>query len=480
MIDVLSERFAPVAPAVSFWSLRYVDARDESLSVVRGVPHPPHVSRDCGVMITVIDQGGLGYAATSDVSDEGLRRAGERAHAWARATAARSVAPWRPPERVVTGEYETPVARPWDAIGLAEKLDWMRAHAARLHRGPDARRRIVDWAVGLWWTELHTGIACSHGTRIEQRFRFLVPTLRVSANRGSDTQTRTCGGHAVGRQAGLELLDTLDLSAVAERLPDEALELLDAPRCPTGTLDLVLAADQMILQLHESIGHPLELDRVLGDERNYAGTSFVRPEMFGSYRYGSELLNVTFDPGHPEELASYAFDDEGTPAERACLIREGVLLRGLGGQSSQLRSGLPGVASTRACSWNRPPIDRMANLNIEPGGATLRDLIAGVERGVYMETNCSWSIDDSRNKFQFSCERARVIEDGELRQVVKSPSYRGVSATFWRSLSGVGNAGTVQTLGSPSCGKGEPNQAIRVGHAAPPCRFRDVEVFGGA
>jgi predicted Zn-dependent protease len=235
----------------------------------------------------------------------------------------------------------------------------------------------------------------------------------------------------------------------------------------------------MILQIHESIGHPLELDRILGDERNYAGTSFVTPEMFGSYRYGSDHLNITFDPTRSEEFASYGFDDDGQPARREYLIRDGILLRGLGGITSQARTGLSGVANARAASWNRPPIDRMANLNLEPGTVRFADMVATIENGIYMQTNCSWSIDDSRNKFQFGCEWGQRIENGTLTTVVKNPNYRGVSATFWRNLKAVGAPETVEILGSPYCGKGEPNQVIRVGHAAPPCLFTAVEIFGG-
>jgi len=241
----------------------------------------------------------------------------------------------------------------------------------------------------------------------------------------------------------------------------------------------LLAPDQMVLQIHESIGHPIELDRILGDERNFAGTSFVTPDMFGSYKYGSELLNVTFDPSVEGQLASYAFDDEGTPAVRQHLIRDGELERPLGGAVSQARAGMEGVANSRSSAWNRPPIDRMANLNVEPGDSSFADLVASVERGVYLETNSSWSIDDSRNKFQFSCEKGTLIENGELTSVVRNPSYRGVSANFWRSLAGVGNLDTFRVMGIPNCGKGEPSQVIWVGHASPPCLFTDIEVFGG-
>jgi predicted Zn-dependent protease len=235
----------------------------------------------------------------------------------------------------------------------------------------------------------------------------------------------------------------------------------------------------MMLQIHESIGHPLELDRILGDERNYAGTSFVTPDMFGHYRYGSDLLNVSFDPSLDEQYASYAFDDEGLSAAKTLLIERGILQRPLGGALSQQRAGLPGVANTRACSWNRPPIDRMANLNVEPGDVGLDEMIAGIEHGILMQTNLSWSIDDSRNKFQFGCERGQLIENGRLTTVVKNPNYRGVSATFWRSLAAVGDRSTFMVLGTPTCGKGEPNQAIRVGHASPACVFAGVSVFGG-
>jgi predicted Zn-dependent protease len=161
------------------------------------------------------------------------------------------------------------------------------------------------------------------------------------------------------------------------------------------------------------------------------------------------------------------------------LIRQGILERPLGGAVSQARAGLPGVANARADNWNRPPIDRMANLNLEPGASSFAALVGSIEHGVYMETNNSWSIDDSRNKFQFGCERGRLIENGELGSVVKNPGYRGISANFWRSLAMVGDASTRQVLGTPYCGKGEPSQIIRVGHASPACVFRDVDVFGG-
>jgi predicted Zn-dependent protease len=201
--------------------------------------------------------------------------------------------------------------------------------------------------------------------------------------------------------------------------------------------------------------------------------------MFGSYQYGSKLLNITYDPTNKNQFASYGFDDEGLKAKKQFIIRKGILERPLGGVVSQQRAGVEGVANSRASSWNRPPIDRMANLNLELGTSSFEEMVASVEKGVYMKTNNSWSIDDSRNKFQFGCEWGQLIEDGKLTKVVKKPNYRGISATFWRNLKMVGNESTYDVLGTPYCGKGEPNQVVRVGHASPTCLFADVDVFGG-
>ena len=481
----VERRFREIAPAVDFCSLRFVEERDEHVSVRRGVPQPPSTSLDVGAMITVADGGGLGYAATSDLTTAGLRRAAERARAWARETSGRGLFD----AKVLAGalcsaQYSTPVETAWSSVPVAEKIDRLAALSARLK----SDRRIADWEAGLWYGERQSVLVSADGGRIEQRTAFVLPTLSASANDGPETQTRTFGGHAYCRQGGLEVALQVGFDAAPERIAREALELLYAPNCPSGAMDLLLAPDQMILQIHESIGHPLELDRILGDERNYAGGSFVTLDMLGTYPYGSELLNVTFDPTRAGELASYAFDDEGEPATRQEIIRRGILLRPLGGRVSQARAraiapamaGVGGVANARASSWNRPPIDRMANLNLEPGDATLDEMIARVERGIYMQTNCSWSIDDSRQKFQFGCEWARLIEQGALTTVVRNPNYRGVSATFWRGLQAVGRADTVDVLGTPYCGKGEPNQAIAVGHASPPCLFGSVDVFGGA
>lgn len=478
MAHSLQARFREALPAVDFCSLRQVRSRDEHLAVRQNVPEPMSCTDDEGAMVTVVHRGGMGYAATSDLSLGGLRRAIETAQRFAAMTAGRSVFDFgRVPMPASVGRYRGPEVIAWDALSLAAKFELLRDVSGALKIDP----RICDWHASLWHTRLDTAIFTSSGGCVEQSFSLVAPALAVTASDKGDSQTRSLGSlRGTCRQGGLEVLDHCGFRTAGRRVAAQAIELLLAPDCPIGRLDLLLAPDQMMLQIHESIGHPLEIDRILGDERNYAGTSFVTPDMFGTYRYGSDLLTVTFDPTRPDQFASYGFDDDGLPACKQVLIRNGLLERGLGGVISQARSGIPGVANSRASNWNRPPIDRMANLNVEPGAASMDELLAAVESGVYMETNRSWSIDDSRNKFQFGCEYARRIENGRLGEVLKNPNYRGISATFWRNLKGLGDASTFGVFGTPYCGKGEPNQIMRVGHASPACLFADVEVFGGA
>lgn len=474
------------APACRFWSLRAVVEAGESLRVRQDIAEAPSRTRDSGLMITVVDRGGMGHAATSDTSESGLRRAFGHALSLAHAMAGRGVFDFgsitMPSPR---GEYQGPHQRPLPS-SLAERFDLLQTACAALR----IDRRIVDWSAEAWFIEAEQVYLTGDGGNAVQRFHYAVPNLSAVARAGSQTQTRTLAGQYNGfcRQGGLEVLEQAGLLTDGPRIADEAIQLALASNCPSGDMDVLLMPDQMMLQIHESIGHPLELDRILGDERNFAGTSFVTLDMFGHYRYGSELLNVSHDPSRAEEFASFAFDDDGTGSHRQMLIEAGVLRRPLGGSISMARARAlhpgcaigPGpIATARASNWNRAPIDRMSNLNIEPGNASLDEMIDSIDEGVLMRTNCSWSIDDSRNKFQFGCEYGRLIHKGKLGAVVRNPNYRGISATFWRNLSMVGDASTHEVMGTPFCGKGEPMQVVRVGHASPACKFSKVAVFGG-
>jgi predicted Zn-dependent protease len=465
--------FQALRSSAPFYSLRWVDETHEHLAVRQDTIEPPRLYLDRGAMLVAMTEGGYGYCATSDLSPAGLQAALDRATAWAEATREISVYRYAPHDMPAPrGERAAAAVGGRASVSRSELYDLL-ADECRQARIDD---RIVERYAALELRTVDNFYLTNTGGDARQQFVYSVPYAHVTANEGADTQKRT---FLDAQQGGLERLRRTDFIGNGRRLANEALKLLLAPNCPTGRMDLLLMPDQMMLQIHESIGHPLELDRILGDERNYAGTSFVTLDMLGQYRYGSPLLNVTFDPTLPEELASFDFDDDGTRAEKVWLIREGVLQRPLGGHISQQRAGVAGTANSRACSWNRAPIDRMANLNIEPGDTAMDDMIASIDHGVLMRSNVSWSIDDSRNKFQFGCEWGELIEDGKIKGVVKNPNYRGVSADFWRSLKKVGNRDTFEVHGTLYCGKGEPNQVIHVGHASPACVFSGVEVFGG-
>jgi predicted Zn-dependent protease len=475
--DNIIRDFKEVAPRCDYWSLRLVDNTEESLSVRENVVQPPYQSNSRGAHITVINNGGVAYAATSELSKEGFRRAFEQALLWCERSANHTIlSPRDIPRPQHSGNYASPVGEPWSQTSLGDKI----ALLLDINQQLKIHDNIVDWQAHLSRRETEMALLTSDGIEILQNFHYIAPGFEAVANKGAQTQVRSGGGWGTARQGGLEQLAAYGFPEAARQVAEEALALVDAPECPSGALSLLLMPSQMMLQIHESIGHPLELDRILGDERNYAGTSFVTLDMFGHYQYGSELLNVSSNAPLHEELASYGFDDDGSRAEKQAIIRNGILVRPLGGAMSQARAEMPGVANARACDWNRPAIDRMANLNVEPGDKSFDELVSSIENGVLMDTNKSWSIDDSRNKFQFGCELGRIIKDGEIKGLVRNPNYRGISANFWRSLSAVGDAGSFEIWGTPNCGKGEPNQMIHVGHASPACVFDQVEVFGGA
>jgi predicted Zn-dependent protease len=457
--------------------LRFVQENTHSRSFRNGKPEDNIVTFDSGVMVEVFVDGHFGYCGTSDFSEKGLQNAFDKAKALALSGSKKKLFPFSIEQRPKSvGTYRSPVFKDLDSTSLQEISDLLKKGSEKLK----ASDKIVNTEAGVVLVETKSHFLSSNGSDIFQEYLLAYNHLSATAQEGSLSQTRSLGGgRAKCMQTGMEFLDAPNMFKDCDRIGKEALELLAAPNCPTGTMDLLLHPDQMLLQIHESIGHPLELDRILGDERNFAGWSFVEPKDFGSLQYGAKSMNVTFDPSVPGEYASYAFDDGGNPAKREFLIKDGVLQRGLGSLESQIRSDIPGVANFRASSWNRAPIDRMANINLEPGTSSLQKMIESTERGIFMQANNSWSIDDYRRKFQFGCEFAQMIENGKLTHVVRNPNYRGITVPFWNSLKAIGNATEVEMYGSPFCGKGEPSQVIRVGHAAPPCLFENIEVFGG-
>lgn len=481
-IENIVKRFSHQLPKqLDYCSLRWVRRHKQIISSEKNILRSVENDFDEGMMICVVDKGGIGYSATADVSETGFQAALLEASRLAGLSAQFSSVDYsQVPFSHEVGRYDSSgqaqIAvnqyNPWQSVSLADKVGLLQMETEKLK----THDKIVHWGGELIMSNADVVLLTNQGGEICQSVESCFPNLWVTAHDKGETQRRSLAGGGRCMQGGWEQAQ-IYLCNQAERLSDQVIQLLYAENCPSINTDLLLMPDQLMLQIHESIGHPLELDRILGDERNYAGTSFVGLEMFGNYQYGSDLLNVSFDPTVNGELASCSFDDEGTPATKQMLIENGKLIRGLGGRISQTRANTNGVANARAETWNRAPTDRIANLNIEPGDTTLEQMIASTEKGVLMESNCSWSIDDSRNKFQFGCEWGQLIENGELTRAVKNPNYRGVSSQFWRNLIAVGSEFDV--FGTPYCGKAEPNALISVGHAAAPCLFRDVAVFGG-
>jgi len=461
-----------------WWALREYKENTQFRMARNGKNTQNALETTHGVMVEVMIAGHVGYAATDNLSLNGFKKAFEKAEISALSLGKNSLhkfTDWesriRPAHK---GSYKSPARKELSSFSGADATDYLLNISGNLRSG----KNVMESMAYMMLINTDIRYISSNGSDWNQEFSILTKDFSATAQRDSIVQKRSLGMQ--GHQIGAEGIADFDAMESCDRLVKEVNELLDAPECPTDKRDLILMPDQLYLQVHESIGHPLELDRILGDERNYAGWSFVSPEDFGKLQYGPKILNVTFDPTISNEMASYNYDDNGVPATKEYLIKEGTLVAGIGGVESQQRSGLKGASCARACSWNRPAMDRMANINIEPGESSMEEMIKATENGILMETNRSWSIDDYRNKFQFGCEYGRLIKDGEVKEVVKNPNYRGSTVAFWNGLAQVGNKDTFEVWGSPYCGKGEPNQVIRVGHAIPTCRFTDIDVFGGA
>jgi len=436
-------------------------------------PESNNTSLDHGVMVEVLANGQFGYCATHDISYDSINKAAESAYNQAINASKYSIFSFTEEVRPCSeGEYISPCLTP--DMPLNDLMDILLKSNQVLKKS----KKIVSAISMARVVNMEMEYVSTNGSNFNQKFMYVGPGYKAIAQEGSIVQSRSYTDQC--QQSGMEVFGENRVLSKCENICKEVVELLNADECPDGKMDLVLHSDQMLLQIHESIGHALEVDRILGDERNYAGWSFVNLEDFGSLKYGSDIMNITFDPTIPEEFASYAYDDSGYKSSKEYIIKDGILLRGLGGLESQKRSNIDGVANFRSCSWNRAPIDRMANLNLEPGDSTFDEIISSVEKGIFMQTNRSWSIDDFRNKFQFGCEYGQLIENGKITKTVRNPNYRSISTPFWNSLKMVGNTDTFGIYGTPYCGKGEPNQGVRVGHASPTCLFSDIEIFGGA
>jgi TldD protein len=320
--------------------------------------------------------------------------------------------------------------------------------------------------------------ASSEGSYIQQTIVETGGGIECTAVSESEVQKRSYpnsfGRHQGAR--GYELITEIDMPANGERIAEEAIALLAAKQCPSGVTTLILGATQLALQVHESCGHPIELDRVFGAEASFAGTSFLTTEKLGDFRYGSDIVNISADATVPGGLGTFGYDDEGVPAQNKPIVRHGQFVGYLTDREHAAILGQESGGAARASGWNRIPIIRMTNINLEPGSWTLADLIADTSDGIYMEMNKSWSIDDKRLNFQFGTELAYEIKGGKLGALLKNATYTGMTPQFWGSCDAICNKDHWNVWGTANCGKGQPMQVAHVGHGAAPARFRNVRV----
>ncbi|MGB2571591.1 TldD/PmbA family protein [Micromonospora citrea] len=455
---------------------RYADARVmqrryESMSARNGAIEELTRDESIGLGVRALVGSSWGFAAVPDLSDAAARDAGRRAAAIAAASAR---VPGPPVDLVPT---EAAVAS-WasdcrtDPLGVAlsDKGDLLVAATATMREhGADLAEGLYQiWDTAKWFVS-------SEGHRIDQRIRECGAGISATSIGDGETQRRSYPSYR-GQYGttGWELVESLDLAAHAARIAEESRALLTAPECPAGETDLILGGEQLALQIHESVGHAIELDRILGWEAAFAGTSWLDLARLGSLRYGSELMNVTIDPTIPGALGSFGFDDEGSPAVKRDAVREGRWVGVLAGRDSAAVAGLGYGGSVRADGWARLPMVRMTNVGLEPGPHTLDEIVAATDDGVLMDVNRSWSIDDKRLNFQFGCEIGWEVKKGRRGRMLRNPTYTGIGPLFWRSMDMLSSE-TV-AWGTPNCGKGQPGQIGHTGHPAAPARFRDVRV----
>jgi TldD protein len=458
----------------------YADARvvredSESITVRNQAMEGLDRSSSEGIGIRVLVDGYWGFAATARLGEAEIARTAGLAVHIAKAAARLPMTPVRlAPVDPAVGTWHSPMQLDPFEVPLDEKVDLLMEATGRMRSV--AGLTFAEGGIDLY--RRRTYLATSEGTAVEQTLVDSGAGIEASAVGDGELQRRSFPNSFRGHiaAAGWEHVLGLGLLDHAERVATEAVELLSAKECPSEVTTLVLDSGQVELQVHESIGHPLELDRVLGMEEAYAGSSFVRPEDRGVLRYGSPLISITADATIPGGLGSFGWDDEGVPAQRVPLIVDGVFHDFISSRETASVLGQASSGAMRADGWQNLPLIRMTNINLEPREGTLEQIIGDTKDGIFMTTNTSWSIDDKRVNFQFGCEAAWRIKDGRLTELYRNPNYTGITTEFWGSCDAVGGPDDWTLWGTPNCGKGQPGQVARVGHGAASARFRGVRV----
>jgi TldD protein len=461
--------------------IRIVHTTEQSLAVKNGIVDGLSHAESLGFGVRVLVDGAWGFASSRALEAGEVERIAELAVKIARASA---LAGGAPPVRLgppvaSQGSYRTPLQMDPFTVSTGAKLDLLMQADAGMARAASAHGRITVRSSSLIFLKEHRAFANSEGADLEQTIYEAGGGIFATAVSADDVQRRSYPNSAERQQgtAGWEYILAMDLPGNAERVALEALQLLTADPCPPDlTTTVILGGSQLALQIHESCGHPAELDRVFGAEADYAGTSFLTTEKLNAFRYGSEAVNLTAEALRPTGLGTFGWDDEGVPASSTPIVRNGLFVGYLMSRETAALLGQASNGCMRASGWNRIPLVRMTNVSLEPGGWELDDLIADTDAGIFMETNRSWSIDDKRYNFQFGTEVGYEIKKGKLGRLLKNCTYAGVTPEFWNNCDAVCNDRHWVMYGTPNCGKGQPSQVVHTGHGASPARFRNVRV----
>jgi TldD protein len=471
----------------SYADVRVVEFKSESVTARNDAVEGLVVEESLGFGVRVIVDGYWGFAASNKMTTAEADRVAAEAVKIAKASsrAGGPKANIGPPVRHAA-TYKTPIEKDPFAVSLDKKIALLLKVNGTMSSVP----QIVATESNLYCQREFKTFASSEGAFIEQELYETGCGIEATATAEDEVQNRSYPNSVGRHQAtqGWEFVEGWDLAGNAGRVAEEASALLTAKPCPPGVTTVILDGSQVALQIHESCGHAIELDRVLGTEAAFAGTSFLTTEKLGGFRYGSDVVNLTADATIPGGLGSFGFDDEGVPAQHVPVVRNGMFQGYLTSRetaqqvlalrpdlASGLVTGLSGGAM-RADSWSHLPLIRMTNVSLEPGDWTLEDLIADTDEGIYMETNRSWSIDDKRLNFQFGTELAREIKNGKLGDLIKNATYTGITPRFWGSCDAIVSRGGWVVWGTPNCGKGQPEQVAHTGHGASASRFRNVQV----
>jgi len=455
--------------------IRIVRRQMEEIEVKNGNVEGLTQDEEFGFGIRVLLGGAWGFACSSKVNKREMESVLGRSLKIAKASSrvkgkGVSFSPGPP----VVDRYKTPVSTDPFEVPPEIKLTLLLKADQVLRMNKNVK--ISEAFMGSYKTEKTFG--STEGSFIEQEIVECGAGISATAIDSGEVQVRSYPNSFRGNFStkGYEWIEELELLNHAERVAEEAVQLLSAKPCPSKTTTLILDSSQLALQIHESVGHPIELDRILGTESSYAGTSFLGPEMVGHFKYGSDRVNIVADATVPGGLGTFGYDDEGTKAQKVVILSQGILVNLLTSRETAHHLGKQSNGTMRADGWNRIPLIRMTNINLEPGEWSLEQMIADTDDGLFLTTNRSWSIDDKRINFQFGTEIGWEIKNGKLGDMVKNPTYTGITPQFWNSCDAIADRNHWRMWGTPNCGKGEPGQVAHVGHGTAPARFRNVQV----